>query len=395
MLFEPLTELVADDVFHHRSHFAGDQLVFRLRGEFRVRHFHGDDHGEAFARVVATQVHLLLLGDAGCRGIVVDATRQRGAIADQVGAAVALTDVIGKGERVLVVGIVPLHRHFDADAVFLAAHQDGGVQGHLAAVEVFHVSLGAAFVEEFGFLRLLPALVGEDNAHARVQEGQLADAVLQRAVIEHNMREGFARREEGDLRALLAFGFAGNFQRCGGNAMLEAHAVLFPVAPDNEFQPFGKRVHDRDADAVQTARDFIGILVELAAGMQLGHDHFGSAATFCLVHVDRNTAAVIFHRYRAVLVDGDIDAVAMAGERFVDRVVEHFIDHVMETRAVIRVADIHAGAFAHGLQALQDLDGIGAVFAGVGRATGDVMVFAGGFVFHCLIRAHFVTVFSA
>ena len=51
-----------------------------------------------------------------------------------------------------------------------------------------------------------------------------------------------------------------------------------------------------------------------------------------------------------------IDLRGVAGERLVDRVVDDLVDHVMQARAVIGVADIHAGALAHRIEALEDLD---------------------------------------
>ena len=56
----------------------------------------------------------------------------------------------------------------------------------------------------------------------------------------------------------------------------------------------------------------------------------------------------------------------MAGQRLVDGVVDHLVDHVVQARAVVGVADIHARPLADGIQALENLDGIGAVF-GLGR----------------------------
>jgi hypothetical protein len=50
----------------------------------------------------------------------------------------------------------------------------------------------------------------------------------------------------------------------------------------------------------------------------------------------------------------------MTGQRLVDAVVHDLVDHVVQARAVIGVADVHAGALAHRLQALENLDGIGA-----------------------------------
>jgi hypothetical protein len=71
------------------------------------------------------------------------------------------------------------------------------------------------------------------------------------------------------------------------------------------------------------------------------------------------------HADGVVGVDGDHDVVAVAGQRFVDGVVHHLEHQVVQAGAVGRVADVHAGALAHGLQAFQDLDGAFAVaFAG-------------------------------
>src|SRR5690606_2447855 len=58
---------------------------------------------------------------------------------------------------------------------------------------------------------------------------------------------------------------------------------------------------------------------------------------------------------------------AVASQCFVDGVVQHLENKVMQTGAVGGVADIHAGALAHRFQAFQDLDGGGAV---LGRLRG-------------------------
>ena len=60
----------------------------------------------------------------------------------------------------------------------------------------------------------------------------------------------------------------------------------------------------------------------------------------------------------------DEDLVGEAGKRLVDGVVDHLIDHVMEARAVVGVADIHARPLAHGIEAFQHLDRFRAVFRG-------------------------------
>jgi hypothetical protein len=73
------------------------------------------------------------------------------------------------------------------------------------------------------------------------------------------------------------------------------------------------------------------------------------------------------HGHRVVDVDDDVDVRAVAGQRLVDRVVDHLVHQVMQAGAVIGVADVHAGALADALEPLQHADvGLGVV-AGVRR----------------------------
>ena len=97
--------------------------------------------------------------------------------------------------------------------------------------------------------------------------------------------------------------------------------------------------------------------------MQLGHDDLGCGNALALVDVDRNAAAVVAHGDGIVRVEHDLDAAGMAGERFVDRIVDDLVDHVMQAGTVVGVADIHARPLAHGIEALQDPDRFRAVIA--------------------------------
>ena len=115
---------------------------------------------------------------------------------------------------------------------------------------------------------------------------------------------------------------------------------------------------------MQAARDLVGVLVEFAAGMKLGHDDFGGRNSLARVDVGGDAAAIVADRAGAIGIERDGDAVGIAGQRLVDGIVDHLVDHVMETGAVIGVADIHAGALAHGIETFQDLDRVGAIFGG-------------------------------
>src|SRR5258707_9458866 len=54
----------------------------------------------------------------------VDLARQRAAEAGEVGAAVALRDVVGEAQHVLMVAVVPPQRRLDADAVHFRTDHD-------------------------------------------------------------------------------------------------------------------------------------------------------------------------------------------------------------------------------------------------------------------------------
>ena len=117
---------------------------------------------------------------------------------------------------------------------------------------------------------------------------------------------------------------------------------------------------------MKAAGNLVGVLVELTAGMQLGHDDLGGRNAFALVNADRNAAAVVAHGDRAVGVEDDFHRGGVAGKRFVDRVVDDLVDHVVQAGTVIGVADIHARPLAHGIEALQHPDRFRTVFNGNG-----------------------------
>ena len=60
-------------------------------------------------------------------------------------------------------------------------------------------------------------------------------------------------------------------------------------------------------------------------------------------------------------MDRDVDQVVAAGERLVDRVVDHLVDEVMKA-ARARRPDVHAGSQTDRLEALEDRD----VLCGIG-----------------------------
>src|SRR5262245_56321287 len=96
--------------------------------------------------------------------------------------------------------------------------------------------------------------VGQDQADARIEEGELAVAMFEPLEIELDNLEGFGAWQEGDAGALLPLGcLADNLKRSFGIAVTEAHVMFFAIAPDGEVEPFAERIDHRHADAVQAA----------------------------------------------------------------------------------------------------------------------------------------------
>ena len=143
-------------------------------------------------------------------------------------------------------------------------------------------------------------------------------------------------------------------------AALVALLVDLAAAADLHLERLGEGVHDRHADAVQAAGHLVGALVELAAGVQLGEHDLRRRHALGGVDLDRDAAPVVLDRDAGVDVDGHVDAGAVAGQRLVDRVVDDLEHEVMQT-ALGGVADVHPGPLPDGLEALENLDVLGAV----------------------------------
>jgi hypothetical protein len=78
------------------------------------------------------------------------------------------------------------------------------------------------------------------------------------------------------------------------------------------------------------------------------------------VHLDWDTAAIIFDTERAVAVNADPDVFAVTSEMLIDGVIDDFEDAVVEA-SLIGIADVHSGPEADGSEPFQVLDLFGAV----------------------------------
>ena len=102
---------------------------------------------------------------------------------------------------------------------------------------------------------------------------------------------------------------------------------------------------------MKTTGYFIRTFIEFTSGMEYRHDDFQCGFLFLFVVVHRNTTAVVLHCDGVVFVDCYFDVVAITGQRFVDRVVNNFINQVVQPLRAY-VSDIHRRAFPNGFQTL-------------------------------------------
>ena len=86
-----------------------------------------------------------------------------------MGTAIALGNVICKGQNRFMIAVIPPHRHFDADLIPLTCDKDWlGHDRVLGAVKIFNEFFYTALIKEFAVQRLGWALIFKDNPHARV-----------------------------------------------------------------------------------------------------------------------------------------------------------------------------------------------------------------------------------
>jgi hypothetical protein len=73
------------------------------------------------------------------------------------------------------------------------------------------------------------------------------------------------------------------------------------------------------------------------------------------MNIYRNSTAIVAHRQRSIDVDGHFYLCAKPSEMFVDRIVQHLENQMVQT-PLIRVADKHSRPLSDRFEALQFVD---------------------------------------
>ncbi len=258
-------------------------------------------------------------------------------------------DVVGVREDLLGVRVGVLHRDFDVDSVALGVRRNDRMQRVFLFVEPFDERDDAAVELVVALARLFAALVAQRDREAAVEERELAQALLQDVPVKLGDFEHLAVGKE-PLDRSGAFDAADLLELLHGDAALELHFVEPAVALDARHHPLRERVDHRDPDAVKAARNFVSALAELAAGVQDRHHDFDRRHLLFGVDVDGNAASVVFDRTAAVFEERHFDVLGVARQRFVDGVVDRFVDELVQA-ALGGVADVHARTFANRFEA--------------------------------------------
>ncbi len=354
---QPLINDGGDDAFDFRI----DKLDLGLGFEARIGQLDAKDAHQSLTHVVTGNGRVLFLEQIVRARVLVDGAGQGRAKAGEMCPAVGIGNGVGKSEYLVGVTVVVLQHAIHDHFVLLTRQDDGfGMQDLLVAAKLADKLLDAVLVEK-SLLLVLDPLVGERDFDARIQKRQFAQAVGEQVEFEfggdgENRRVGL----EGDEGA-GALGFTDDFELAGGDAALEGHVIDLIVARNLDLEPVGKGVDALGADAVEAAGIFVGALAEFAAGMEVGQHQLDGGHLPFRVHVHGDASAIVANGDRAVHMDGHADLLAKAGEMFVNRIVEHLENTVMQP-ALVGIADIHAGPFSDGFQPLEFVNFRGVVF---------------------------------
>ncbi len=377
MLVQPQLERRAHKARHQPHRVARVQPLLDLALELRVQHL-GREHVAGARKHVFGQ-QLDALGqqavqfdeafDGGKQAVaqaaLVRAARTGG---DQVDIALAhRLAVFGEGHapgRALAFGktLVPA-----IGKTFALEQRDHrfAVQGLLQIVAQAALVLPGLGVTGF--------FVDQRNAHARHQHRLAAQQVRELVHGQVAGLEIFGVGPGTHRGALLAIAFALGLrgQRLDHITGREHEARDLAFAVARRFEPGGERVGHAHTHTMQAAREAVGAalaFVELAARMQAREDQLDHRRVFFRVQAKRDASAIVFDAHRAIGVQGDLDLFAVAGQRFVGGVVQHFLDDV---QGVVG-AGVHARPLLNGLQALEHADRAFGVFAigGNGRGFG-------------------------
>ena len=300
MLLKVVFEHVAHRLTDNALNLAVTQLGLGLSLKLRFRHFHGDDGGKSLTEVVARNLDLVLLEFVEhlvVAGIALQGVGEGTAETGEVRATLYRIDIVDIRMDILVPAVVVLHHHLNRNPALFGFNIDRSLHNlGAAAVEEADEVLQALFGIEGLALELpvvlLFAAVGELDTDFLVQEGQFLQTARQNVILVFGHIENAVIGGEGDFRSAVV-GRAVLFHRVEGLSVCKLLHIMLTVTVNIGTEVFGKGIDAGYTHAMQTARDLVGILVELTARMQHSKNDLQSGTVLLFVHIGRNTTTVI------------------------------------------------------------------------------------------------------
>ncbi len=371
-----MVEVILHRLLDEARRLGGGELFLGLALELRIADEQRQQHARAAERILG--VELVGLAVADHLGIAAQAARDDVAEAVLVGAALGGRNRVAVRREEPVVHVVgpdrrPLHRTH-----VVGKRRGSGErrrrQARAVAGDVGQV-IRQAIGEMQGRARRGRIALGDQlgratpaHRHAPEQIRLGAGHAIERGGAEaHPCAEDLRIGAEGHGGAAPVLHRARIHQRPERQPARKRLGVEPAVARHLDDERRRQCVHHRNPDAMQAARNLVGVATELAARVQRGENHFERRLVRILrMRVHRNATPVVAHRHRAIGQQFHVDDARMAGNRLVHRVVEDF-GHQMVHRTLVGAADIHARTTAHRLQPLKNLDVLGGVGFGLGQ----------------------------
>jgi hypothetical protein len=213
---------------------------------------------------------------------------------------------------------------------------------------MFDEGVDSAFITEV--VGLPCSSVANQDPHTGVQKRKLAKPLGEHIEGEFRYGKDFGIRLECDGGSRF-FCLAADLQIRHRRATLKRLFVNFAGPFDFDAKLGRQSVHDRNTNAVETTRDFVGVFVEFSARVERCEYDFTRRAILGRMHVRWNATAVVDNRDAPGVFDGHEDFAAVSGECFVDRVVHDLVYEMMKPIGT-RCPDIHRRSFSNRLEAL-------------------------------------------
>ena len=263
-------------------------------------------------------------------------------------------DVVDKGKEAFRIAVKILQTDVHLDTVPLTGDENRRrMDAGAVAVEVFDIGDNAALEMKTVFGAI--PFVLEQDVDVFIEKGQLPHPVLHDLVLKDDgLGENFRiRLEMNGGPGLLAGAYL--FEFTCFQAVFIGLPVDFSVALYLGHGSHAQGIDHRNTDTMETAGNLVGGMVELATGMEGGHDQFQGRHIFRRMHIHRNTATVILNRDRIILVDNNAYLRAVACKGLIYGVVDHLVDQMMQTLDT-GIADIHGWSFTNSFKPIKNLD---------------------------------------